>query len=79
MKKQKIEDLYKDKIKEYKHHNFLYFEKSRPKLSDASFDALKNEIFDLEKKYKFLNSKDSPSNTLGFKPSKNFKKISQVY
>ena len=75
MKKQKIEDLYKDKIKEYKHHNFLYFEKSRPKLSDASFDALKNEIFDLEKKYKFLNSKDSPSNTLGFKPSKNFKKI----
>ena len=75
MKKQKIEDLYKDKIKEYKHHNFLYFEKSSPKLSDASFDALKNEIFDLEKKYKFLNSKDSPSNTLGFKPSKNFKKI----
>ena len=75
MKKQKIEDLYKDKIKEYKHHSFLYFEKSSPKLSDASFDALKNEIFDLEKKYKFLNSKDSPSNTLGFKPSKNFKKI----
>ena len=75
MKKQKIEDLYKDKIKEYKHHNFLYFEKSSPKLSDASFDALKNEILNLEKKYKFLNSKDSPSNALGFKPSKNFKKI----
>ena len=75
MKKQKIEDLYKDKIKEYKHNSFLYFEKSRPKLSDASFDALKQEIFELEKKYKFLNSKDSPSNTLGFKPSKNFKKI----
>ena len=75
MKKQKIEDLYKDKIKEYKNHNFLYFEKSSPKLSDASFDALKNEILNLEKKYKFLNSKDSPSNALGFKPSKNFKKI----
>ena len=75
MKKQKIEDLYKDKIKEFKHHSFLYFEKSSPKLSDASFDKLKNEIFDLENKYKFLKSKDSPSNTLGFKPSKNFKKI----
>ena len=52
MKKQKIEDLYKDKIKEYKHHSFLYFEKSRPKLSDASFDALQ-EIFELEKNINF--------------------------
>ena len=28
----------------------------------------------LETKYNFLNSKDSPSNVVGFKPSKNFKK-----
>ncbi len=76
MEKKKIKRLYLKKIKEFKHHNFLYFEKSNPKLSDADFDQLKVEILDLEKKYKFLESQDSPSKTLGAKPSKNFKKAS---
>ena len=75
MKKEKIRDLYKKKIKEFKHHNFLYFEKNNPKLTDGDFDKLKNEILELEKNYKYLNDKDSPSDSIGFKPSKNFKKI----
>ena len=75
MKKEQIRDLYKKKIKEFKHHNFLYFEKNNPKLTDGDFDKLKNEILELEKNYKYLNDKDSPSNSIGFKPSKNFKKI----
>ena len=76
MEKKKLIKLYKFKIKEINHHNFLYYEKSEPKLSDSSFDNLKKEILDLEKKYKFLRSKDSPSNSIGYKPSKNFKKVS---
>ena len=76
MEKKKLIKLYKFKIKEINHHNFLYYEKSEPKLSDSSFDNLKKEILDLEKKYKFLKSKDSPSNSIGYKPSKNFKKVS---
>ena len=75
MKKEQIRELYKKKIKEFKHHNFLYFEKNNPKLTDGDFDNLKNEILELEKNYKYLNDKDSPSNSIGFKPSKNFKKI----
>ena len=75
MKKEQIRELYKKKIKEFKHHNFLYFEKNNPKLTDGDFDKLKNEILELEKNYKYLNDKDSPSNSIGFKPSKNFKKI----
>ena len=76
MEKKKLIKLYRYKIKEIKHHNFLYYEKSKPELSDSSFDNLKKEILDLEKKYKFLKSKDSPSNSIGYKPSKNFKKVS---
>ena len=76
MEKNKLKKLYKDKIEEFNHNNFLYYEKSEPKLSDTSFDNLKKEILDLEKKYKFLKSKDSPSNSIGYKPSKNFKKVS---
>ena len=75
MKKGEIRKIYKEKIKKFLHYNFLYFEKSNPKVSDAEFDDLKNEILNLEKDYKFLNHKDSPSNNVGFKPSKNFKKV----
>ena len=46
------------------------------KISDSNFDQLKKEILDLEKKFSFLKSKDSPSKVLGFKPSKNFNKVS---
>ena len=38
-------------------------------------DILKNEIFVLEKKYPFLKNEKSPSNSVGYTPSKNFKKI----
>ena len=75
MKKEEIKKIYKEKIKTFVHYNFLYFEKSNPKVSDTEFDNLKNEILKLEKDYKFLNHKDSPSNNVGFKPSKNFKKV----
>ena len=75
MNKKEIKELYLKKIKEFKFHNYLYFDKNNPKLSDSEFDKLKNEIFNLEKKYKHLKSDDSPSNSVGFKPSKNFNKV----
>ena len=75
MKKEEIKKLYKNKIKEFKHNNFLYFEKSKPDISDEEFDNLKNDILRLEKEYKFLSHENSPSKNVGFKPSKNFKKV----
>ena len=65
---------YKKKIKEFIKHNRLYFDKNRPQVSDKYFDELKKEILDLEKKFDFLNDKNSPSEIIGFEPSKNFKK-----
>ena len=75
MNKEEIKKLYKDKIKKFRHNNFLYFEKSKPEISDEEFDNLKNEILRLEKDYKFLSHEFSPSKSVGFKPSKNFKKV----
>ncbi len=75
MKKDQLKKIYKEKIKKFKNYNYLYFEKNKSQISDADFDNLKKEILDLEKNYKFLKSKESPSETLGFKPSKTFKKI----
>jgi len=69
-----IKNKYLIKIKELNEHNQRYYEKSNPKISDAEYDILKKEILDLEKKYNFLKSKDSPSISIGAKPSKNFLK-----
>ena len=71
----KIKKIYLQKIKLLKKYNESYYNKSNPIVEDAIYDSLKNEIVTLEKKYLFLNSKDSPSSSVGFKPSKNFKKI----
>ncbi len=75
MRNEKIKKDYLEKIKKFKDYNRNYYHKSRPLVTDAEFDRLKIEILDLEKKYKFLSSSNSPSKIVGFKPSKNFKKV----
>ncbi len=74
MDKLNIKKKYLNNIKEFQKHNKLYYEDSSPILSDKEFDDLKNKIIKLEKKYNFLSSKLSPSNSTGYKPSKNFLK-----
>ena len=66
MEKKEIEKKYSLKIKELIKHNNLYYEKSRPIISDSDYDNLKNEILKLEKKYNYLKNKDSPSLNVGF-------------
>ncbi len=70
-----VEKIYKRKVKQFQKHNKLYYEKSNPDISDKEFDELKAAIINLEKKYSFLRSAKSPSNSVGFKPSKNFEKF----
>ena len=76
MNEKEIKKIYKIKIDNLKQNNYLYFEKNDPKIDDSEYDKLKKEVLDLEKRYKFLKSKFSPSVSLGHKPSKNFVKIS---
>jgi len=65
---------YKKKIRLLNKYNQKYFNENLSVISDSEYDKLKKEIIDLEKKNKFLKSKDSPSRIIGFKPSKSFKK-----
>ena len=66
---------YKRKIKALFKLNESYYDKNTSLISDKEYDQLKKEILELEKKYSFLKDKNSPSKIVGFKPSKNFKKI----
>ena len=75
MQNEKIKKNYLKKIEKFKYYNESYYEKSKPEVDDATFDILKAEIIDLENKYNFLKNSNSPSITVGFKPSKNFQKV----
>jgi len=75
MNKKEILKKYKNKIELLTKYNLYYYDKSSPLVSDQVYDNLKKEIVLLEKENNFLISKKSPTKIVGFKPSKNFKKI----
>ena len=72
---EKINQKYLKKIRLFQKYNKHYYDFNKPLVTDYIFDNLKLDILNLEKKYNFLNHKDSPKNSIGFKPSKSFKKI----
>ena len=74
MDKKEIQKLYQKKIKLLNTYNQYYYDKNKPLVDDKDYDDLKISIFLLEKKNDFLKSKKSPSEIIGYKPSKNFKK-----
>ena len=74
MKEDELKKIYLKKINLLNKHNKLYFDKNSPKISDNQYDQIKKDIFKLEEKYIFLKSNISPSNSLGYTPSKNFVK-----
>jgi DNA ligase (NAD+) len=74
MDKKEIQKLYQEKIKLLNRYNQYYYDKNKPLVDDKYYDELKISILSLEKKYNFLASKKSPSENIGYKPSKNFKK-----
>ena len=75
MNKKNIKENYLKKIRLIQKNNFHYYNKDKPIISDQEFDILKKDIISLENKYQFLKSDQSPTKTVGFKPSKNFQKI----
>ena len=75
MNKILITKNYLKTISKLKKYNQAYYEKDSPIISDQEYDILKKKIIDLENEYKFLKSKESPTQLVGFKPSKNFKKV----
>ena len=78
MKKSEILKIYKGKVKELKKHNFLYFNKDSPKISDAEYDKLKEELIKLEESNSSLKKLNLLQNIVGSKPTNKFKKIKHL-
>ena len=65
-----------EKLKEaINHHRYLYHVLDKPEISDAALDSLKKELFDLEQQYPEFMTEDSPTQRVGGKPLKEFKKV----
>jgi len=75
MNNKKILSYYKKKIKLITEYNKSYYDANKSLVTDKEYDELKKDILILESNYSFLNSENSPSKTVGFKPSKNFQKL----
>ncbi|OGI21122.1 MAG: hypothetical protein A2287_10020 [Candidatus Melainabacteria bacterium RIFOXYA12_FULL_32_12] len=63
---------FRDKIN---YHNYLYYVKDAPEISDAEFDRLFNELKSLEKDYPELITPDSPTQRIGAIPAKEFEQV----
>jgi len=56
-------------------HRYLYHVLDKQEISDSALDSLKKELFDLEQQYPELITPDSPTQRVGGKPLKEFKKV----
>lgn len=57
------------------HHNYRYYVLDDPELSDASFDALVDELVRLEAEHPELVTPDSPTQRVGAPPAGGFRKV----
>lgn len=65
--------------KELHHHNYLYYVKNAPVLSDYDFDQKLKELEALEKNYPELFDANSPTQRVGSDLTKSFKQVRHRY
>ena len=61
--------------KEIRRHDYLYYVKDRPEISDAEYDRLFRELSDLETAYPDLVTPDSPTQRVGAPPLEELSKV----
>ncbi|MDO8574478.1 MAG: NAD-dependent DNA ligase LigA [bacterium] len=75
MDKNKAEKRAQKLREEINKHRYNYHVLDQSSISDAALDSLKKELFDLEQKFPELVTPDSPTQRVGGKPLKEFKKV----
>jgi DNA ligase (NAD+) len=61
--------------KQLDHHNHRYYVLDDPEVSDADYDALLNELRDLEAEHPELRTPDSPTQRVGAEPLDKFEQV----
>jgi DNA ligase (NAD+) len=60
---------------EIRHHDYLYYVKDHPEISDSQYDRLFQELVELEQAYPQLITPDSPSQRVGAPPLQELVKV----
>ena len=60
---------------EIRHHEYRYYVLDDPEITDAQFDAVMNELKQIEKEHPELVTPDSPTQRVGGKPREGFVKV----
>ncbi len=66
-------------IDEINHHNDLYYQQSKPEISDLQFDQLLEKLAAFEKQFPQLKQPDSPTQRVGGAITKEFKTVVHQY
>ena len=61
--------------RQIKRHDKLYHQKDDPEISDADYDALKQRLEEIETAFPDLITPDSPTQTVGATPAREFAKV----
>src|SRR3989338_5531052 len=75
MDRQATGERVKQLKKAINYHRYLYHVLDKQEISDSALDSLKKELFDLEQEYPDLMTLDSPTQRVGGKALKEFKKF----
>ena len=65
--------------RELHRHNYLYYVKNAPQISDVEFDRMMAELLELEERHPEMNDPNSPSVRVGSDLSNEFKQVEHVY
>jgi DNA ligase (NAD+) len=60
------------------YHNYLYYVKNTPEISDATYDRLFKRLQELEEAFPEFESPDSPTHRVGTKPVSKLKKVTHA-
>ncbi|SNS69635.1 DNA ligase (NAD+) [Ekhidna lutea] len=79
MNKAEVKDLIASLTEELNHHNYLYYQKSKPVISDYEFDTKLKELEQLEQQYPDLKLPYSPTSRVGGDITKEFETVPHKY
>jgi len=70
-----IAERVKDLREQIRHHDYLYYVKSRPEISDRQYDKLYSELKKLEEEYPEFKDPNSPTQRVGGAPLEGFSTV----
>jgi DNA ligase (NAD+) len=62
-----------------RHHNYLYYIKNSPEISDFEFDLMMNELLALEKEFPAFHDDNSPTQRVGSDLNREFRQVAHKY